>query len=130
MGSYSCICPLGYRLDATKRRCEDIDECEERSGICENGECSNVEGGFTCTCPDGWITSRDGMNCIDHRRDYCYNEVDRRQCKQPRPKSLTARECCCSQGVAWGRYCQPCPRQGTGKTWKTNRSITGYIIML
>jgi hypothetical protein len=77
MGSYSCICPLGYRLDQSKKRCEDIDECAERSGVCEDGKCTNIPGGFTCTCPDGWITSRDGMNCIDQRREYCYNEIDR-----------------------------------------------------
>lgn len=28
-------------------------------------------------------------------------------------KILTARECCCLNGAAWGRYCQQCPQEGS-----------------
>lgn len=50
--------------------------------------------------------------------NYAYNFVlyytfFRRKCINPRMKILTARECCCSNGAAWGRYCQQCPREGS-----------------
>lgn len=76
-GSFRCICPIGYRLNVNKRQCEDIDECFELNNICEDGTCTNTNGAFYCTCPEGWINSRDGMNCIDQRREYCYDDIDR-----------------------------------------------------
>ena len=33
--------------------CVDDNECA-RSNVCGNGTCSNVEGGFECSCQDGY----------------------------------------------------------------------------
>ena len=37
--------------DDSGGNCTDINECEDSSS-CMYGDCSNTEGGFTCTCPD------------------------------------------------------------------------------
>ena len=40
----------------------DIDECTSNNGACDDlADCSNTEGGFTCTCQDGY--TGDGFNC-------------------------------------------------------------------
>lgn len=36
------------------------------------------------------------------------------QCSHPRMIPITAKKCCCSMGLAWGRHCEQCPRQGSG----------------
>jgi hypothetical protein len=36
------------------------------------------------------------------------------QCSRPRMMPITAKKCCCSMGLAWGRQCEQCPRQGSG----------------
>jgi len=43
--------------------CEnDINECEINNGGCsEQATCKNIEGGFECTCKDGY--SGDGISC-------------------------------------------------------------------
>lgn len=45
MGSFICSCPEGYELSAITGVCEDIDECLVNPGICENGICTNTDGG-------------------------------------------------------------------------------------
>lgn len=44
----------------------DIDEClvpEYDGVICENGNCNNTIGSFTCQCDKGFIADRYG-NCL------------------------------------------------------------------
>lgn len=113
MGSYACICPDGYKLAEDRNTCIDIDECETNPEICEDGECTNTPGAMLCTCPEGYITSDTGMKCIDVRQDQCYDEGYQERCGNPRGMFITAMECCCSRGMAWGRDCQACPREGT-----------------
>jgi len=36
------------------------------------------------------------------------------QCSHPRMIPITAKKCCCSMGLAWGRHCEQCPRPGSG----------------
>lgn len=36
-------------------------------------------------------------------------------CSLARMELITAKQCCCSMGAAWGKYCEPCPPKGTGK---------------
>ncbi|XP_035222665.1 hemicentin-1-like isoform X3 [Stegodyphus dumicola] len=54
-GSYSCICPAGYRLGPTGKTCEDIDECLESNIECGASRmCFNMRGSFKCIetpCP-------------------------------------------------------------------------------
>ncbi|KAJ8945200.1 hypothetical protein NQ318_013650 [Aromia moschata] len=113
MGSYVCTCPEGYELSAVTGICEDIDECVVNAGICEGGVCGNTEGGAFCTCPEGFILETNTMKCIDVRQEQCYDLYNRGQCLEPRGMSITAKECCCSKGAAWGRYCEKCPAEGS-----------------
>ena len=39
----------------------DINECLNKI-ICENGECTNLEGSFKCSCNEGYQHSMDGPN--------------------------------------------------------------------
>lgn len=34
--------------------CVDDDECQSGVGVCGNGTCSNLIGGFECSCTDGF----------------------------------------------------------------------------
>lgn len=36
------------------------------------------------------------------------------QCSVARKEMITVKECCCSMGAAWGRYCEQCPAEETG----------------
>lgn len=74
MGSYTCLCPLGYRSTGNNTGCVDVDECTENEGICEDGTCINTEGGVICECPEGFILSPNGMKCIDIRKGLCYDK--------------------------------------------------------
>ena len=55
--------------------CEDINECEERAGVCGAGRCLNTEGGYQCECDRGFVAASDGRECLDTRRGICYNKV-------------------------------------------------------
>ena len=44
----------------------NIDECITGSDNCDdNADCTNVEGGFTCTCQSGY--NGDGVTCAGER---------------------------------------------------------------
>lgn len=42
----------------------DIDECKENPRICNGGKCTNIAGGYICTCTDGLIPGKDSASCI------------------------------------------------------------------
>ena len=46
-------------------RAIDYDECHPEWGakLCSHG-CLNFEGGYECTCPEGYFMSSDGKNCF------------------------------------------------------------------
>ncbi|XP_044186683.1 adhesion G protein-coupled receptor E2-like [Thunnus albacares] len=59
LGNYTCECREGYHTvpDATPV-CQDIDECNEKPGVCGNQTvCTNVPGTFSCSCLDGFYPS-------------------------------------------------------------------------
>lgn len=115
MGSFTCTCPDGYELSHVTNMCEDINECVENEGICENGICTNTEGGAFCTCPDGYVLDEKTMKCVDVRQELCYDNFNRGRCENPRGLKLTMKECCCSKGAAWGLYCRQCPSEASGE---------------
>jgi len=95
----------------------DVDECLETRGICENGQCINTEGGVICECPVGYQLSErpNSLKCIDVREELCYDNYRRNQCTFPREGGMTKKHCCCTMGKAWGRYCEQCPPENSGK---------------
>nr|XP_058961641.1 uncharacterized protein LOC131788567 [Pocillopora verrucosa] len=53
LGSYSCQCPAGFRLNG--RSCTDVDECSSGSSSCHaQSQCVNVPGSYNCTCLPGY----------------------------------------------------------------------------
>ena len=76
-GSYNCTCWLGY--DGDGFNCTEVDEClatinalraaapdhliGEYSYCDEDATCTNTDGGYNCTCNDGYFGS--GFNCTD-----------------------------------------------------------------
>ncbi|KAM8947004.1 latent-transforming growth factor beta-binding protein 1 isoform 2-T2 [Pelodytes ibericus] len=63
-GSYACVpCEEGYR--GFYGRCKDINECQEDKSLCANGDCSNLEGSYSCICRKGYEVTSDGKQCID-----------------------------------------------------------------
>ncbi|CAJ0951123.1 unnamed protein product, partial [Ranitomeya imitator] len=62
-GSFACVpCPDGYK--GSNGRCFDIDECQEDTSLCANGDCSNLEGSYMCTCRAGFESTSDSKQCI------------------------------------------------------------------
>ena len=76
-GSYNCTCDLGWTGDGFN--CTEVDECKnkidalraaapphligEYSYCDEDAFCTNTDGGYNCTCNDGF--QGDGFNCTD-----------------------------------------------------------------
>ncbi len=113
-----CTCHTGFRLDASgsHARCVDIDECDENPRACGGGggTCVNVDGGYECICPRGFMLSGDGQDCIDMRKGVCYLEGGAGNCSEPMSRPQTRVVCCCSMGKAWGVGCSDaCPAEGS-----------------
>ncbi|XP_037874370.1 fibrillin-1 isoform X2 [Bombyx mori] len=106
-GGYECSCGAGWKL--VGRRCVDRDECKELPYVCAGGECRNFNGGYVCECPAGWRFDKTAAVCVDERKELCYDEWEAGRCHRARPLQLARPECCCSEGAAWGRYCERCP---------------------
>ncbi|GBP21742.1 Fibrillin-3 [Eumeta japonica] len=68
---------------------------------------------FRCDCPLGWRFDAQATVCVDERRELCYDEWSAGRCHRARPLQLSHPECCCSEGAAWGRYCERCPSADT-----------------
>lgn len=51
-----CVCRRGYVRDQDGEQCRDINECIElNSSPCGmNSFCTNLDGGFVCSCPGGY----------------------------------------------------------------------------
>ncbi|XP_044850686.1 adhesion G protein-coupled receptor E5-like [Mauremys mutica] len=66
-GSYNCTCIDGYEsssgkttfMNASENSCQDIDECQRNTTICEpHGNCINTPGNYTCKCSEGFGKSQ------------------------------------------------------------------------
>ncbi|KAJ8372949.1 hypothetical protein AAFF_G00272730 [Aldrovandia affinis] len=65
-----CECNPGFRLDHSRTRCVDIDECAEqgaRMNSCKNARCVNTVGSFKCFCKHGYIPARRPNICVRPR---------------------------------------------------------------
>ncbi|XP_074058709.1 fibrillin-2-like isoform X3 [Macrotis lagotis] len=49
---------------------EDIDDCQELPGLCQNGNCISSFGSFQCVCPHGYYLSEETQICEDF--DECF----------------------------------------------------------
>ncbi|KAL3315148.1 Fibrillin-1 [Cichlidogyrus casuarinus] len=54
------VCRRGYKR-SENGNCEDIDECE--LGVCQNGNCMNRIGSYSCLCPHGMIFNSTTLGC-------------------------------------------------------------------
>ena len=65
VGSFICDCHSGWEKEEngglfseTKENgncTKNIDECKWAINPCGNGECIDTDGGYNCTCDDGWL---------------------------------------------------------------------------
>ena len=81
IGSFSCLCKLGYAKNSDEGPCIDIDECELQhtcTGMHET--CENTEGSFRCICKSGFerLSGVDSSNCadVDECEDRCSNTLE------------------------------------------------------
>lgn len=59
-----CHCPKGFHGDGHK--CEDINECKERSACqCDGCSCQNTWGGFECKCKGNLLYIKEQDACIE-----------------------------------------------------------------
>uniref|UniRef100_A0A672Z7S8 Latent transforming growth factor beta binding protein 3 n=1 Tax=Sphaeramia orbicularis TaxID=375764 RepID=A0A672Z7S8_9TELE len=65
-----CECNPGFRLDHSRARCIDIDECAEpgvRISPCKNARCVNTVGSYKCYCKHGFVATRRPNICMRRR---------------------------------------------------------------
>ncbi|MGH0140469.1 UNVERIFIED_CONTAM: hypothetical protein FKN15_029121 [Acipenser sinensis] len=69
-GQFKKMCPLGpgYTTDG-----KDIDECRVIGGLCQNGQCINNMGSYSCLCKSGYTTDLTGTGCVDNNE--CMSEA-------------------------------------------------------
>ncbi|XP_071310090.1 hemicentin-2 isoform X1 [Agelaius tricolor] len=74
-GSYSCLCPTGYRLLSNGKTCQDVDECMEGTIQCGSSQmCFNTRGGALCTdvpCPAGYRRGSSPGLCVGRCPPFC-----------------------------------------------------------
>uniref|UniRef100_A0A2P2K590 Uncharacterized protein MANES_16G058100 n=1 Tax=Rhizophora mucronata TaxID=61149 RepID=A0A2P2K590_RHIMU len=59
-----CQCPPGFHGDSHK--CEDIDECKERTACqCDGCSCKNTWGGYECKCKGDLLYMKEQDTCIE-----------------------------------------------------------------
>ncbi|KAI3368749.1 hypothetical protein L3Q82_025735 [Scortum barcoo] len=64
--AFDTLCPYGHgALPGLDNAREDMNECLDNPGICQNGICINTDGSFRCECPFGYNLDYTGVNCVD-----------------------------------------------------------------
>ncbi|XP_053331002.1 fibulin-5 isoform X2 [Spea bombifrons] len=66
------ICRFGYQLDENSQ-CADVDECASETHHCNPTQiCINTEGGYTCSCTEGyWLLEGQCLDIDECRFGYC-----------------------------------------------------------
>uniref|UniRef100_A0A672LVL3 Latent-transforming growth factor beta-binding protein 1 n=1 Tax=Sinocyclocheilus grahami TaxID=75366 RepID=A0A672LVL3_SINGR len=111
------LCPKGFeRVNGTQ--CVDINECLQ-PGFCENGNCVNTRGSYSCVCKEGYLLDASHGICISQKvisseKDQCFRILNQGSCSLPILRNITKQICCCSRvGKAWGKKCELCPYFGS-----------------
>ncbi|RWS30180.1 hypothetical protein B4U80_04230 [Leptotrombidium deliense] len=70
VGSFNCVCDIGFKLDRLTNECVDINECQINTHNCEsNRRCDNTIGSFECvrelSCGTGYTFNSDTNVCED-----------------------------------------------------------------
>ncbi|XP_029427739.1 latent-transforming growth factor beta-binding protein 4 isoform X2 [Rhinatrema bivittatum] len=115
-GARDIQCPKGF--ESVNGSCVDINECLE-AGLCQNGECTNIRGSYSCVCKAGYLLDASRSSCISQTviseaKGPCYRILRDGGCSLPILRNITKQICCCSRvGKAWGRHCERCPAFGS-----------------
>nr|CAD7397574.1 unnamed protein product [Timema cristinae] len=61
-------CPPGFREHPVTKSCVDVDECaeNEESPCDSNQDCTNTQGGYTCSCKYGFLLDQTLQACVDN----------------------------------------------------------------
>ncbi|XP_048837124.1 latent-transforming growth factor beta-binding protein 4 isoform X46 [Brienomyrus brachyistius] len=123
-------CPKGYeRINDTQ--CVDINECLQ-PGRCQNGNCINTRGSYSCVCRQGFLLDASHRICVSEKvisedKGQCYRLLSSGVCSLPILRNITKQICCCSRvGKAWGRNCEKCPYFGSDAFKETCPAGPGY----
>ncbi|XP_049577285.1 fibrillin-2b isoform X1 [Syngnathus scovelli] len=65
--AFNALCPYGHGAlpGPGGGARQDMNECLDNPGICQNGICINTDGSFRCECPFGYNLDYTGVNCVD-----------------------------------------------------------------
>ncbi|OXB66901.1 hypothetical protein ASZ78_013562 [Callipepla squamata] len=117
LGSFSCECSPGSKLDSTGLICID-----SLKGTCwlniQDSRCEvNINGATLkseCCATLGAAWGSPCERCeLDIRMEQCYLKWDEDECIQSVPGKFRMDACCCAVGAAWGSDCEECPKPGT-----------------
>lgn len=86
-----CTCPRGEVLNTTYE-CMDLNECDP-PGLCSQ-LCTNIKGGYFCSCAPGYVLEADKHTCKALSKS---NEIPVFVCSI----NIDARPSVCSQTIVW-----------------------------
>lgn len=84
-----CYCIL---VSCNENCAPDIDECSTLNGLCENGRCINLDGGYRCECFPGYRTSDDGHHCFGQYHGVSFSRSTFTFSVMSLPVQITARD--------------------------------------
>ncbi|XP_057571324.1 adhesion G protein-coupled receptor L4 isoform X2 [Hippopotamus amphibius kiboko] len=74
-GAEGCYCNIGFSGNGVTI-CEDIDECSESFACGDHAVCKNVDGGYNCSCKEGYQTSTGNSQFTTNDGTYCQEIVN------------------------------------------------------